>query len=264
MVCNSLKRHWLRTDSPKTTPTRTILPKTSSRKTKLGIIQTELAYLVPPSLKTKARYMNLESLVSWGQNVLSYLDAPRVVPGITLNQARLEAKLGWLRDYREDLKEWSELLAVAEATEDYIRYEGYHTRARQELWLRLKLRATCAPARRMRSGVLRFVQSQSAAAAPGERLLGSSEVLESLIGTYKRMQSTHSKGGMTAMLLSIGAIVSRKTSETIHAALTAIKSSDVLQWIKEGMGVTLQAQRLFAFREEQKPDTKHSPQFAQI
>ena len=43
-------------------------------QTKLQIQQTDLAALVPPNQKTKARYMNVESLVRWGQAVLLALD----------------------------------------------------------------------------------------------------------------------------------------------------------------------------------------------
>ena len=45
--------------------------------------------------------------------------------------------------------------------------------------------------------ILEFVSQQASHARPGERLIGSTEVLESIIGKYKRLQSMHSKGGMT-------------------------------------------------------------------
>ena len=84
--------------------------------------------------------------------------------------------------------------------------------------------------------------------APEGRLHpGSSEVIESLIGKYKHLQSTHSKGGMTAMLLSFGAIVSKKTHDVIQAALINIKTGAVATWCQKMLGVTLQSQRTFAF-----------------
>jgi len=77
-------------------------------------------------------------------------------------------------------------------------------------------------------------------------LIGSTEVLESLIGKYKRLQSSHSKGGMTAMLLSIGAIVGKLGAETIQQALETISTDDVTSWCKDTLGTTLQAQRKLA------------------
>jgi hypothetical protein len=216
-------------------------------RTKLAITQTSLAFLVPPALKTKARYMNLETLIRWGRGVLGYLKRPRINPQAPIDRAKLKEKLGWLVRYRRSLEEWSELLAIASTTESYIRRHGYHRQARQRLIAPLAALATSAPAKRMQRAVLDFVADQSHwTQTPSERLLGHSEVLESLIGKYKQLQSTHSKGGMTAMLLSMGTIVSQKTDEVLETALTSITSNDVASWCRTNLGVTLQAQRAFA------------------
>jgi hypothetical protein len=45
-----------------------------------GLTLTPASFLVPPSLSAKARYMNVDRLVAWGQEVLEYLDHPREVP----------------------------------------------------------------------------------------------------------------------------------------------------------------------------------------
>jgi hypothetical protein len=222
---------------------------TAVTRTKISITQTPLAFLVPPALKHKARYMNLETLVSWGRRVLGYLKRPRINPQAPVGLSTLEVKLGWLALYRRPLQQWSELLAIAEATEDYIRRHGYHRKASRALSIRLASLATSAPARRMRAAVLDFVAAQSRSASTlAERLLGHSEVLESLIGKYKQLQSTHSKGGMTAMLLSFGSIVSKKTHDVIRTALTSVSTEAVTQWCQDKLGVTLQAQRAFAFK----------------
>lgn len=50
---------------------------TKTNRTKLQVTLTSLAFLVPPSLKNKARYMNLDTLVNWGSRALAFLDDPR-------------------------------------------------------------------------------------------------------------------------------------------------------------------------------------------
>jgi hypothetical protein len=221
---------------------------TQANKTKVGVVQTSLACLMPSTLKVKARYMNLDMLVAWGCKLLQFLDRPRSIPGVEIDPDKLEAKFGWLRTYRRNLQDWSELLAVADTAEDYIRQEGYHRTARRELRKRLVPIAKSAGSRRMCTALLEFVGHESAAAKTnGERLIGSSEVLESLIGKYKQMQSQHSKGGMTAMLLSLGAIVGKKVHEIIHTALECIRTGQVAEWCSKHLGITLQAQRKFAF-----------------
>ncbi len=218
-----------------------------ANKTKLGVTQTSLAFLNPPSLKTKARYMNLDRLVSWGLQALAYLDDPRAVSDQPVDCQKLREKLGWLRGYRQALKRWSGLLAIAQAAEDYVHEEGVHSLIREELESRLQPLVTTPADRRLRNALLNFVADQSSALPKGERLIGSTEVLESIIGKYKRLQSSHSKGGMTAMLLSIGAIVGHKAVATIKTALQATTTADVIAWCKKHLGITTQAQRKIAF-----------------
>ena len=70
---------------------------TRTNRTKLRVTLTELAFLVPPGLKNKARYMNLDTLVDWGCRVLAYLDDPCDFPGQKVDRKKLRQKLGWLR-----------------------------------------------------------------------------------------------------------------------------------------------------------------------
>jgi hypothetical protein len=220
---------------------------TALTRTRMAIMLTPLAFLIPPALKTKARYMNLETLIQWGWSVLGYLKRPRIHPQAPIDRSKLNEKLGWLAGYRGALREWSQLLSIVSATEDYVRRHGYHRQARCGLSRRLAPLATSGAAKRMCAAVLEFVADQSRLARTrDERLLGHSEILESLIGKYKQLQSTHSKGGMTAMLLSVGGIVSRKSNDIIQAALTNIPSRAVTKWCLDNLGVTLQAQRAFA------------------
>lgn len=218
-----------------------------SNQTKLRVTQTSLAYLTPPALKTKARYMNLDTLVRWARGALAFLDAPHAVSTDPPDRKALKEKLGWLQGYRKVLDEWSQWLTLVNTAEDYVRHEGFHVQAVRELRERLTPLATRPSGRKLCEDLLEFVSQQSAHAKPDERLIGSSEVLESLIGKYKRMQSTHSQGGMTPMLLSVGAAVARKTGAFIRTALAKIATKDVTGWCRNQFGITIQAQRRLAF-----------------
>lgn len=76
-----------------------------------------------------------------------------------------------------------------------------------------------------------------------ERLLGSGEVIESLIGEYKRLRRSHSERGMTGIPRSSGAIV----ANTIRRELDSIKTRDVDDRFESTSGATMQAQREPAF-----------------
>lgn len=221
---------------------------TRTNRTKLQVTLTELAFLVPPGLKTKARYMNLDTLVHWGCRGLAYLDDPCDFPGQKVEPKRLRQKLGWLREYRGALADWDELLAVGARAESYIRREGYHVGAAEALQAELAEVARRPASLRMQAALVAFVAEQSRDLAPGQRLLGSTEVLESLLGKYKRIQGTHSKGGMTASLLSIGAAVLKKSATVIQTAMATVPVAAVGQWVRDKLGLTISAQQSLAFR----------------
>ena len=80
-----------------------------------------------------------------------------------------------------------------------------------------------------------------------ERLPGSSEVLESIIGKYKTMQGEQGQLGATSMLLAIGAFVGRLTVGGIRTALQTIQGAALGRWEQTNLGSTFQSQRKQAF-----------------
>ena len=122
-------------------------------------------------------------------------------------------------------------------------------RAGKELRQRLKPLLRGAISRRLAGDILRFVKQQSISAKPGERLIGSSECLESLIGKGKRLERQQSKSGFTRMVLAMAAAVAEPTTEYLQEALAAVTTSDVYEWARDLLGPSVQSQRRLAFAE---------------
>jgi hypothetical protein len=224
------------------------LREASQAKAKMR--QTKFAFLLPPELKAKARWMNLDALVTWSRKAIGFVQAPRPVPGVSWEDDELEGKMGWIRNYQEPLAAWSQMLEAVATTLTYAREHGYHSHAKQELQIELSSFTAQAetPACRVVERLLAFVERESAGIAEGRRLLASSEVLESLIGKAKQLEGSQSKGGFTKTVLGLAASVAKVTEENILAALTATKVQDVIDWVREYLGVSLEAQRYHAFK----------------
>ena len=210
---------------------------------KAKLQQTALAHLTPPSLKSKARYMNLEELVAWGQNTRAYLDAPVKVESPAVAPEVFEEKLGWLRQYDAALAEWGGVMEVVSTTRSYVRKHGYHAQAERELAPLLPPATDTSMRGRIARESLAFVARESAKAKPGERLIGSSEILESLIGKGKRLEGQQSKGGFTKMVLAMAAVVVAPTKEYLASAFEQVKVKDVYAWCQTKLGQSLQALR---------------------
>ena len=209
---------------------------------KQRLIMTPLAHLVPPKLRSKARYMNLQELIAWGQDLLRYLDHPHPVDGQTPDPVVLRNKLGWLYEYREALSEWGAAMSVVTDTLSYIRRAGYHDQAVNELGPQL-LPARSAMAHRVALRILAFIAAQAATLPSGQHLPGSSECLESLIGKGKRLEGQQSQSGFTKMILGLAAAVVKPTTEYLTAALSTVKTADVLNWCRDRLGTSLAAKR---------------------
>ena len=217
-------------------------------RTKVNVTLTSLAFLNPPRLRNKARFMNLDCVVKWGARVLTFLKKPKDFPDDPIDLEKLEAKAGWIRAYGKPLREWRELLGVIEAAEDYVRRKGYHKGAHSELAKRLQPLAKKRSSKRLMKRLLEFVQQESQKWKKSKSVLGHTEVLESLLGKYKQIQGRHSQGGMTASLLNIGVAVTEKTPEIIEKALANVPVNDIYDWVRENLGQTVASKQRLALR----------------
>ncbi len=213
-------------------------------KSKFALQQTELAPLTPPSQRSKARFMNLDILVQWGVKTLALLDKPERLPA-EISISRLQAKLGWLRDYGEGLAKWSADLTVIEQTLEFTRTNGVFAGAVEILTHQLP--PPSAPGGALAAELLEFVEEQSSAAAPNEQLPASTEVLESCFGKLKYLEHEQSKSGFTGLVLSLGTIVGPLTLERVQDALERCRVKDVLNWCREKLGTSIQSQRQAAY-----------------
>ena len=218
---------------------------------------TPLAGLAPPQQRSKARYMNVDVLVDWAQESLLLLDRPRAIRKAGLDARQVEEKLRWLRKFVPQVRRWAEMLSVIGTTEHYVRHEGIHSQAAEELAAVLP-KPTTPASQRLRKQLLEFVEAEGQQAREGERLLGSSEVLESIIGRFKHVAGERGQHGLTGMVLSIGALVGNLAVSTVQTAMTETTTHEVWNWCRSHLGATVQSvrQRLRqALHPEQKQKT---------
>lgn len=217
-------------------------------QTKLQVQQTALAALSPPNQKTKARYMNVDILVHWAQIMMTFLDTPQAARKPIFEEKVIEEKLGWVRSFRSQLKDWSELFEMLTAIESFIRHKGFYQGVYLELEKHLlPLQAQTERTQRLRHELMAFVIEQEAKVRPGEHLLGSSEVIESVFGKMKRLEQDQSKNGFTGLLLGLSALVSTTTNAVIQMALETVPTKQVEHWCQETLGQTVQSKRRQVF-----------------
>jgi len=212
-------------------------------RTQSQLRQTQLAALAPPSQKTKARYMNVEELVRWGQASLVLLDKRPHELRRLFDSGQVKQKLGWVTEYRTHLTTWGEMFQIIAAAESWVRQQGLYAGAQRDLKQRLRGLAHTEPARRIQDELLAFVAQEEQKVRPHERLLGSSEVIESVLGTLKRLEQQQARSGFTGLILGLCAMVADTTHELIQTALETVPTKTVWAWCQQTLGRSVQAKR---------------------
>lgn len=229
---------------------------------KTKIRQCLLAFLMPPDLKQKARWMNLQTLIDWSERMERFLRVPeKVFEAIAVSEEATDdsdakvkrtakisqlaeeakAKLSWIEKHRCSLFQWRIALLAVAIILNHIRNFGYHREAVSELRIELaEIQGEMAC--KVIDEVLLFVEEQSRHAQSGP-ILGSTEILESLIGKGKQLQGKN-KNGYTASVLGMAASMGKLTLDTIEASLNAVKVADTIQWAKEKIGISIHSQRM--------------------
>lgn len=225
-------------------------------QTKQHVQQTALAALAPPNQKSKARYMNVDVLVAWGQTMLVWLDKTPAEISPTFDMEQVKLKLGWVTRFRSQLEQWGELFQLVNITESFVRQAGLYYGANFDLACRLQHLASTERAEKVRRDLVTFVAQEEAKAHPDERLLGSSEVVESVLGKMKRIEQDQAKSGLTGLVLGISAMVSTTTKEVIQQALETVPTKQVGAWCQEKLGQSVQSKRRKAFTVSRKAEQK--------
>jgi len=218
-------------------------------QTRCAVQQTELAFLTPPAPKTKARFMNLEPQLAWAEQVLKVLHRPSAQVQEWASPQRMQEKLGWLKDFAAAVAEWSEWQQVVNVTVEFVNRQGVSRGIGRTLRQQLPRTFAHDSSRSLAKDLIKFVAGQARQTKPGERLVGSTEVLESCFGKMKQLEKQQSRGGFTSLLVSFGSLLAETTNTAVNAALKHSGTKAVLEWCKKHLGTTLTAQRKIAFAE---------------
>lgn len=220
--------------------------------TRSAIQQTELAHLTPPSLKQKARFMNLAATIRWMTMIVWLLKNPDAKACEGISAERIQDKLGWVEQYAADIAVWQECQEVVSTfltfiNEQYL-FKGAADALRGMIGDSLKHDKSKDLAKRL----IDFVHDAEQQLREGERLPMSTEILESTFGLYKQLERQHSKSGFTSLLACLPALLKPTTPEAVREAFQRVSVRDVTAWVKKHFRSTVASRRQAAYAEHRK------------
>lgn len=212
--------------------------KTSVLRKKL--LQSQFAHHIPPLKRDKARYLNLEELIKWAMRILASFDCLKISE---IEREAIKNSFFWIAEIKADIEFFDELWRIIAITRDLIRTKGITSNTPDELVDLLTNLSLSKKALEFSSKVLNFILEQSSKAKSDERLLGSSEIIESLFGTLKQRLNSQSRSGFTVSVLMASTLVGEVSTVMVHEAMETISTNEVLEWSKAFVGESIQKKR---------------------
>jgi hypothetical protein len=215
---------------------------------KLQVQQTDLAALAPPAQRGKARYMNIDVLLAHLRKcILPVFRQPELYANtLGLPAAELALKLAWVGDHLQTVRQWEQFATVGEVVRAAVNQYGYGEAAVAILdnaFGRYISTFPQMPAAQLASRLLAFVAEQSLPVPPAQRILGSSEIIESLFGQLKQLLGEYAKNGFTGLVAVVAAIVSPAPPAEVMQALATVSTKDALTHVRAMVGPTVQQTR---------------------
>jgi hypothetical protein len=159
------------------------------------------------------------------------------------NAQEIEEKLGWIKQYRNNLLEYTELLRVAQIAKQLVRTRGIHISVSMEFQLMTNDIQSTDRVRKFIEEISAFLAIQGDKLSISQIAIGSSEILESLFGKLKRLEGDHVEGGFSSIVLGVLACLGTIDKQTVAHALDSSRNKNVQEWIQQNMGVTFLKQR---------------------
>ncbi|HYO06373.1 MAG TPA: hypothetical protein VER14_05275 [Phototrophicaceae bacterium] len=211
--------------------------------------QTELSFLSPPSQRSQCRYFNVEKLLDWALRILnSPLDTlTYLVRGIEPDvlHSKLKEKFAWLAAYQSSLKNWSQMVQITRFVETQIKLCGLN----QEIFsiIQQHLAIEVNYLERFAQKIIDYLTMELSPIQPGQTLLATTDILESLFGKYKQFSSRSPLKQIGQIFLSICLSTMNLTTTVVKEALETVRFLDVEDWAAQVFGQSMLSKRRILF-----------------
>lgn len=210
--------------------------------------QTDLAFLIPPKLRSKGRFQSIGKLGKWGEKMLDALAVKgRAKKGSLL--AKLRAALpsfglsrAFIQSFAKTASVTSQVMAILKNRGlDQVSYEECRQLAKDQLPRNSKVK------RRLLTWLECHLEIQKKITT--QPLLVSSDIIESLFGNFKYIIERSPQADMNRTTLLIPALCGRRDRTTIAQTLSQTCHDDLKRWEQENIPYTMQRKRQVFFSE---------------
>ena len=203
--------------------------------------QTELAFLIPPKLRSKGRFQSISKLGEWGAKMLNVLAIKGCAKKGSL-LSKLRAALPGFSLLKPFVKRFANTTLVVSQVMEILKNKGLsQTSYEQCHQLSKQLPRNSKVKKRMLSWLEQHLEIQKQITSLP--LLVSSDIIESLFGNFKHIIERSPQADMNRTTLLIPALCGNRDDKTIITALNQASHRDLEKWERENIPYTVRKKR---------------------
>ena len=156
---------------------------------------------------------------------------------------RFEEYLGWVVGYRADIALYSQFIEIANAAEKQVKDRGLNRESKILFEESMMDKVFLPRAQLFKKKVVDYLSEEGGRIPKGQTLLGTSDVLESIIGKYKQFSARSPLREIGKRILAIPLFTVNMVSEFVKMAMESVRGIDVDDWAKRTFGKSPIAKR---------------------
>lgn len=215
--------------------------------------QTELAFLIPPKLRSKGRFQSISTLGKWADKMLDvFAVTGRARKGSQLAKLRV-AMPGFLL-LKRFIQHFARTAIVVSQVMEILKNKGLDQVSYEQCLLLsegLPVKSTVKD--RLQGWLQQHIAIQRQITE--FPLLVSSDIIESLFGNFKYVIERSPQADMNRTTLLIPALCGHLNKESITQALSQSRHSDLELWEKNNIPYTVRKKRRAFFKNKGKPNS---------
>jgi len=209
--------------------------------------QTRFAFLLPPKARAKGRFLSASRQAEWGLRTLAYLEVKEREASPEVSA--LAQALRGLKSFKLFLMTFVRNTTCVNQVMKIVKTQGLSAESIHACQATLGALPIRSPIRKEISHyLLRYMPVVESSDSP---LLGSSDVIESLIGKAKQRLEANGRSELHKSILLIPCLCGTLTQDLVAEALTTVRVQDVTTWVSANVGETMQAKRRREFPRSQ-------------
>jgi hypothetical protein len=196
----------------------------------------KMSHVLPPLQRAKSRFMNLRPISDWGMAVLNLLDQS----GERFQDEK--EYLAWVENYRSLIMELALINGIINDIQFILKTEGLSKQTAQKTKEILN-RCQTKRLKDFKCVISEYIE-QTIESLPGiDRILCSSDIVESSFGKYKNYLQDNPMVGITNLCLSISAFTGSLNSNELKDAFENTSVRNIEQWTRTNIGKTTLSKR---------------------